>query len=327
MTALITGAGGFVASHLADLLIAKGEGVIGTYRWQEDLSRIDHIRDKIKLVPMNLNDLSSCIKMAELKPEYIYHLAAESYVTDSWNFPHEAIAVNTLGTLNLLEAVRLVREYTQHDPLVLVCSSSEVYGQVLPNEVPIKETQEFRPQNPYGVGKVGADLLGRLYWVNHKVRTVRTRWFTHTGPRRTMPSAEVNFASQIAKIEAGLQEPIVKHGNLDSVRTFADVRDAVRGYWMLSRKCHYGEVYNIGGNHTCKIGDMLDYIIGQSGMWRQITKQLDPTLLRPADVTLQIPDISRFVNETGWQPEISFQTTMQDLLQWWREKIARDSKN
>jgi len=348
---LITGIAGFVASHLADLLLEKGEEVIGLYRWNEDLSRISHIKDKITLIPANLNDLSSMIKaVEESKPDYIFHLAAESYVSDSFSFPHEAISVNTLGTLNLLEAVRMVRDREKElyqtrtervnvgyfDPVVHICSSSEVYGLVNEDEVPIKETCKFNPGNPYAVGKVGTDMLGLMYWTNYSIKTIRTRMFTHTGPRRTMMSAEVAFAKQIAEFEkiegskadlngeeyeVSFTEFTLKHGNLDSIRTWADVRDAVKAYYVLVRKGTPGEVYNIGGNTTKTIGEMLDYLISLSPLKDKIKKEVDKSLLRPYDVTLQIPDISKFQKDTGWESEISFEKTMSDLLNYWRENV------
>lgn len=318
---LITGVAGFVASHLADYLLEQGEQVIGTYRWIEDLSRIDHIRDKITLVPMDLLDLTSCLRCMDERPNYIFHLAAQSYVPDSFIYPAATIMTNTVGTLNLLEAVRILKEKEGYDPIIHICSSSEVYGQVEEDEVPIKETNPFRPGNPYAVGKIGADMIAYVYWKNYGIKSIRTRMFTHTGPRRTMMSAECAFAKQIALIEKGLQEPVVKAGNLDSIRTFADVRDAVRAYYILVRKCQPGEVYNIGGNRTMRVGQMLDYLISLSPMKEKIKVEVDPSLLRPADVTLQIPDISKFVNETGWQPEIPFEKTMSDLLNWWRQNV------
>jgi len=360
---LITGIGGFVASHLADLLLEKGEEVIGTCRWYEDLSRIEHIKDKITIVPMDLNDLSSCQKaIMQHKPDFIFHLAAQSYPSDSFIYPEETIRTNTLGTLNLLEAIRFVKEltkelieqvtkdvrqihflknYTLYDPVVHICSSSEVYGLVEEEDVPIKETQKFNPANPYAVGKVGADMIALMYWTNYKIKTIRTRMFTHTGPRRTMMSAECAFAKQIVEFEkdAGVMhnilgskeisahiEPIekdytLKHGNLDSIRTWVDVRDAVRAYYMLVRKCKPGEVYNIGGVTTKTIGEMLDYLISLSPLKDKIKKEVDPKLLRPYDVTLQIPDCSKFLKETGWKPEYTFEQTMSDLLSWWRENV------
>ncbi|MHA1876748.1 MAG: GDP-mannose 4,6-dehydratase [Promethearchaeota archaeon] len=318
-TNLITGIGGFVASHLADFLIDMGEEVIGTYRWNEDLSRIYHLKNKIKLYPMDLNDLSSCQKcISKSKPNFIFHLAAQSYVSESFNYPSETIRTNTLGTLNLLESIRMERG-EDFNPVVHICSSSEVYGLVTENLIPITEDCRLNPSNPYAVGKVGADMLALMYWTNYGIKTIRTRMFTHTGPRRTMMSAECNFARQIALIEKGEQEPTIYHGNLESIRTWADVRDAVKAYYLLVRKGEPGEVYNIGGNTTKSIGEMLDYLISLSNV--KITKKLDKGLLRPYDVTLQIPDCSKFKREVGWNPEYTFEQTMKDLLNWWRENV------
>lgn len=316
---LITGIGGFVASHLADYLISLGEEVYGTYRWTEDLSKIQHIKDKIKLIPMDLNDLSSCMKAIEqVKPDYVYHLAAQSFVNDSFIYPEETLRTNIIGTYNLLEAIRMSKECS---PVIHVCSSSEVYGQVQQNEVPIKETNPFRPANPYAVSKVGEDMIAYLYWLNHKMKIIRTRMFTHTGPRRSMESAEIAFAKQIVKIEKGLQEPVIKVGNLNSVRTFADVRDAVRAYYALAHKCKFGEVYNIGGREVMTIGEMLNKLISFSKYNGEIKIEVDSKLIRPADVTLQVPDISKFVNETGWKSTIPFDKTLQDILDYYRENI------
>ena len=319
---LITGIGGFVASHLSDLLLEKNEEVYGTYRWTEDLSNIKHIRDKINLIPADLNDLSSLINgLEESKPDYIFHLGAQSFVGDSFIYPAATIQTNTIGTLNLLDAIRLIRKHDKsYDPIVHVCSSSEVYGQVKADEVPIKESNPFRPANPYAVGKVGEDMIAYQYYKTYDIKSIRTRMFTHTGPRRVMMSAECNFARQISRIEKELQEPTIKVGNLDSIRTFADVRDAANAYWLLVRKCTPGEAYNIGGTRTMKIGEMLDYLIDQSTYKNEIKVEVDPSLLRKSDVTLQIPDITKFVNESGWQPKITFEQTMQDLLNWWRIK-------
>jgi len=319
---LITGIAGFVAYHMADYLLKQDEQVIGTYRWTEDLSRIRHIVDRIVLVPCDLLDFSACLRcLNEYLPDYIYHLAAQSYVPDSYMYPIVTIQTNTIGTLNLLEAVRIVKMQNNYDPVIHVCSSSEVYGYVEENEIPIKETNPFRPQNPYAVGKIGCDMLGYMYWRCYGLKIIRTRMFTHTGPGRLMESAESSFAKQIAMIEKGLQEPVVRVGYLDSIRTIADVRDAVRAYYILVRKCQPGEVYNIAGNKVMKVGDILNYLISLSPMRDKIRVEVDPTRLRPADVPRQIVDISKFQQATGWSPQIPFEKTMQDLLDWWRQNV------
>jgi len=318
MISLVTGGGGFVASHLIEYLLSKGEEVIATTRWNEDLSRTEKYKDKIKMIPMDLTDLSSCIKATHRKIDYVYHLAAQSFVPDSYVYPEATLQANTIGTYNLLEAIRL---NGLPYPVIMVCSSSEVYGQVTKDEIPIKESQPFRPQSPYAVSKCGADLLGRLYFDNYKMSIIRTRMFTHTGYGRTMDSAEVSFAKQIARIEKGLQKPIIKVGNLDSIRTWLDVKDAIRAYWLLVRSNQFGDVFNIGGETTKTIREMLQYLISLSTV-KNIKIEVDPIRLRPSDVTLQIPDISLFKSVCNWNPEISFEETMSSLLSYWRERVC-----
>jgi len=289
------------------------------------------------MIPADLLDLKSMIYAVDKsRPDYIFHLAAQSYVSDSFKYPALTMETNIIGTYNLLEAAKGIREHCRRgeqeinykhlfDPVIHVCSSSEVYGQVEEKDIPIKETQAFNPANPYAVGKIGADMLGLLYYKNYGLKVIRTRMFTHTGPRRSMISAECNFAKQIAEFEKFGQIPnkqqvfVLKHGNLNSVRTWADVRDAVRAYHVLVRKCKPGEVYNIGGNTQKTIGEMLSYLLSLSHM--DIETHQDPDLMRPSDVTLQVPDCSKFLKETGWKPKYKFKQTMLDLLNWWRENV------
>jgi GDPmannose 4,6-dehydratase/GDP-4-dehydro-6-deoxy-D-mannose reductase len=253
--------------------------------------------------------------MRKVQPDWIFHLAAQSYVTSSFEAPADTIHTNVIGTTNLLDAVRI----TEIDPKIHVCSSSEVYGQVTEDEIPIRETNSFRPASPYAVSKVGEDMIALQYFLSYGIKTIRTRMFTHTGPRRGDPFAESAFAKQIAEIEAGLRPNPMKVGNLDSVRTFADVRDAVRAYWLLLEKCPPGEVYNIGGNRTMTVGEMLGILKGMARC--MIEHEVDAALLRPSDVTLQLPDTSKFRAATGWEPEIPLEVTLQDLLEYQRNRI------
>lgn len=320
MRNLITGIGGFVASHMADLLLQRGEEVYGTYRWAEDTQKVNHLEGKFTRVPCDLLDLSSCVRAIEKhRPDRIYHLAAQSFVTDSYDNPVVTIQANTIGTVNLLEAIRILKERDGYDPRVHICSTSEVYGMVKKEDLPIKETQSLNPGNPYAVGKLGGDIAALVYWTNFGVKTLRTRAFTHTGPRRTMMSAECNFARQIARIEQGKQEPIIYHGNLDSVRTWTDARDMAEAYRLLLERGQPGEVYNICGDTVKTIGEMLDHLISLSPEKDRIKKMPDQKLMRPNDVSLQIADCSKFKAETGWKPEITFEQTMADLLNWWRQ--------
>jgi GDPmannose 4,6-dehydratase/GDP-4-dehydro-6-deoxy-D-mannose reductase len=318
MKILITGITGMVGSHLAEYILDNHPHVEvhGLIRWRSPLDNIKNIYPKLILHQAELRDLNSLVVLLQkVKPDRIFHLAAQSYVTTSFNAPADTLNTNVIGTTNLLDAVRI----TGIDPKIHICSSSEVYGQVAEDEIPINETNSFRPASPYAVSKVGEDMIAMQYFLSYGMKTIRTRMFTHTGPRRGDVFAESAFAKQIAEIEAGIRENPVKVGNLDSVRTFADVRDSVRAYWLLLEKCSPGEVYNIGGKETMTVGEMFNLLKGMAKC--KIEHVVDPALLRPSDVTLQIPDISKFQKETGWQPKISTKKTLQDLLNYHRERI------
>jgi len=318
---LITGITGCVGSHLADYIIEKHSDVkiIGLARWRSPTDNITHIMNKITLLYGDLTDIPS-IKtiLSKEKPEVIFHLAAQSYVPYSFNAPVATLESNVIGTCNLLEAVKELKLAEKYDPVIHICSSSEVYGQVQKGETPIKEINPFRPASPYAVSKVGEDMLAKQYWDSWKIKTIRTRMFTHTGPRRGSVFVVSNFARQIAAIEAGLIPPVVRVGNLDSVRTFTDVRDAVHAYWLLVTKCPPGEVYNIGGVETMTIGEMLDMLTKMSTV-KNIKVEVDKERIRPSDVTLQIPSTDKFNKDTGWKPEIKFEKTLKDTLDYWRE--------
>ena len=319
---LITGITGFVGSHLAEYILDDHSefDVIGLVRWRSPKDNIAHILNASTLEHGDLTDLPSLKTiLVKYRPKYIFHLAAQSYVDFSFRAPIATLQSNVIGTANLLEAVRDLKNSSNYDPIIHICSSSEVYGQVRKDEVPINENNPFRPASPYAVSKVGEDMLALQYWLSWKIKTIRTRMFTHTGPRRGEVFALSNFAKQVAMIEAGLQKPVISVGNLKSVRTSMDVRDAVKAYWMLVTKCEPGEVYNIGGNETMTIGDMLDMLLSLSKN-KKIKIKVDPARLRPSDVTLQIPDITKFVKKTGWKPIIPFAKTVEDTLNYWRSK-------
>jgi GDP-mannose 4,6-dehydratase len=320
MKILITGITGFVGSHLAEYILNLNENheVYGIARWRSPRENLANIYDKVTLLEADLTDLSALIRsLKAVKPDIIFHLAAQSYVLVSFNSPIQTLSSNVIGTANLLEAVRL----TGTDPIIHVCSSSEVYGQVSEKDVPIKETCPFNPASPYAVSKVSEDMLALQYWLSYKMRTIRTRMFTHTGIRRGDVFAMSFFAKQAAAAELGLSEPVIYAGNLKSVRTFCDVRDAVRAYWIMVHKCKAGEVYNIGGNRTLTIGEALDILLSFSKKKFEI--RVDPRLIRPSDVTLQIPCIDKFRNETGWEPQVPLEKTLQDMLDYWRQELSR----
>lgn len=325
--ALITGMTGMVGSHLADFLLENTEWEIhGLQRWRSPLDNILHLMDRINRKDRvfvhygDLNDQGSLIKvLEEVKPDYIFHLAAQSYPQTSFNAPIDTLNTNILGTCRLLEGVRILGM----KPIIHVCASSEVFGRVPKEKLPINEECTFHPASPYAISKVGTDLIGRYYAEAYDMTIMTTRMFTHTGPRRGDVFAESTFAKQIALIEAGIIPPVVKTGNLDSLRTWADVRDAVRAYYMLvTENPQKGAYYNIGGAYTCSVRDMLNKLLSLSTV-KNIKVETDPVRLRPIDADLQVPDTSKFKEHTGWEPEISFDKTMEDLLNYWREKIKR----
>ena len=321
MKVLITGITGFVGSHLADHILDRNEGheIYGLCRWRSPRENLAYAYSRVSLVEADLMDLGALIRHLEaIRPEVIFHLAAQSYVLASFNTPVHTLWSNVIGTANLLEAVRI----TKIDPVIHICSSSEVYGQVRPEDVPIREDCPFKPASPYAVSKVGEDMIAFQYWVSHGIRTIRTRMFTHTGPRRGDVFAMSFFAKQVAAAELGMQKPIIRVGNLQSVRTFCDVRDAVWAYWLLVRQCAPGEVYNIGGNRTMTIGEALNILLSFSKTAFEVV--VDPKLLRPSDVTLQIPCTDKFRAVTGWEPEIPFEKTLEDMLIYWRDELSRN---
>tara|TARA_B100000989_G_C19507826_1_gene457332 strand:- start:588 stop:1532 length:945 start_codon:yes stop_codon:yes gene_type:complete len=313
-----------VGSHLAQYIVKEHPyvKVFGLIRWRSSKRNIKDILSKINLLHGDLNDLNSLINVIQKsKPEKIFHLAAQSYVNDSYLMPQETLRTNILGTTNLLDAIR----FCDCDPLIHICSSSEVYGQVNENEIPIKETNEIRPASPYAVSKVGEDMVAYQYFLSYGLRTIRTRMFTHTGPRRGQVFAECAFAKQIAEIENNKHpDNIIKVGNLDSIRTFSDVRDAVKAYWILLEKCVPGEVYNIGGNETLSVGEMLEIL--KSFSTKKLKHKIDEKLLRPSDVTLQIPDSSKFSRLTGWKPTFNAKQTLEDLLDYERKRLTLNEK-
>jgi GDPmannose 4,6-dehydratase len=243
----------------------------------------------------------------------------------------ETLETNVIGTGKVLEGLRTtIRQLNaagiKYNPIIHVCSSSEVFGRVAKENLPIGEECSFHPASPYAISKVGTDLLGRYYAEAYGMTIMTTRMFTHTGPRRGDVFSESTFAKQIAMIEAGTQEPKIYVGNLDSLRTYAEVRDAVRAYYMLvTVNPRGGEYYNIGGSYTCKIGDMLDYLLGRSTV-PNIKIITDPDRLRPIDADLQVPNVSKFQKHTGWAPAFTFEETMNDLLEYWRRKVRSGRK-
>jgi len=319
MRALITGITGFAGSHLAEYILAEHPDVevFGTYRWRSRMDSIEHLGKQIHLVEADLRDFTSMHHaLAETRPDFIFHLAAQSFVPASWNAPNDTIVTNVTGQTNLFEAIRTL----ELDPVVQIACSSEQYGLVHKDEVPIKETNPLRPLSPYAVSKVAQDYLGYQYFQSYGLKVVRTRGFNHTGPRRGQVFVTSNFCSQLAAIELGLQEPVIRVGNVDAIRDFTDVRDMVRAYWLAVTKATPGEVYNIATGHGISIREMLDRLIAMSRV--EVRVEVDPARLRPSDVEILIGDSSKFRADTGWEPRIPFEKTLEDLLGYWRERLA-----
>lgn len=319
---LITGIGGSGGSYLAEHILdhCSGVEVHGIARWhsttQDNLFRVS---SRVTVHEADLNDFGSTFDiLRRVRPDGIFHLAAHANVRASFITPAAVLANNILGTSNLLEAVRLA----QINPWVQICSTSEVYGQVDRKDVPIREDAPLRPASPYAVSKVAQDLLAATYFASYGMNTVRTRMFAYLNPRRVDLFA-TSFARQVARIEAGLQDELL-HGNLESVRTIVDVRDAMRAYWDALCHCAAGEAYNIGGTATVTVGEFLKRLIGMTRV--PIRTRVGPNLLRPSDVTLQIPCVDKFIAATGWSPRHTLDESIAHLLDYWRERVARDAR-
>lgn len=318
MRALITGITGFAGSHLAEYILTEQPGVevFGTFRWRSRMDNVEHLDGRIRLVEADLRDYTSMHQaLATSRPDVIFHLAAQSFVPSSWNAPNDTIVTNVTGQTNLFEAIRALKL----DPVVQIACSSEQYGLVHPEEAPIKETNPLRPLSPYAVSKVAQDYLGYQYFQSYGLKAVRTRGFNHTGPRRGQVFVTSNFCSQVAAIELGLQEPVIRVGNMEAIRDFTDVRDMVRAYWLAVTKAKPGEVYNIATGKGIHIREMLDLVLSFSRV--EVRTEVDPARLRPSDVEILIGDSSKFRADTGWEPRIPFDQTLRDLLEHWRRTL------
>lgn len=347
MRVLITGVTGMVGSHLAEyLLTLDNVEIFGLCRWRSRMENLEDIRqrgrlnllsdnsaissvetvedliarffhpDQVNLIEGDMLDAGSmCRVFGGVKPERIFHLAAQSYVPGSWSAPAETLQVNVIGQVNILEAVRAANI----DPLIHIAGSSEEYGQVYPEEVPIKETNPLRPLSPYAVSKVAQDMLAFQYFKSYGLKTVVTRAFNHEGPRRGHIFVTSNFARQVAEMEKGLRPPVLQVGDTSIQRDWSDVRDVVRAYWLALEKGLPGEVYNIGSGVSRTVREMLDILLGMSKT--KIEVREEPSRLRPSDVRLLQADASKFRAQTGWEPHIPFHTTLGDLLDYWRMRV------
>lgn len=331
---LITGITGQVGSQLADFVLGSTSyDVIGMMRWQEPMDNLYHLTDRINrkarisLYYADLNDYSALARMLKTtRPDYISHLAAQSYPKTSFDIPIETLQTNIIGTANLLEAIRQQKEADGYSPVVHVCSSSEVYGRAKPG-IPLAEDTPFHGASPYSISKIGTDYLGRFYGEAYGLRTFVTRMGTHSGPRRSDVFFESTVAKQIALIEAGYQEPVIKVGNLSSTRTFQDARDAVRAYFLLLEagaegRVRCGEYFNIAGEEAFQLPEVIEILIGLSTR-QDIKVVTDQDRLRPIDADYQMFDNSKIRAAIDWKPEISARQMFEDLLNHWRSEIGK----
>lgn len=331
-----------VGSHLADYLLERADvEVFGTMRWRSRLDNLDtiaaaghlntldglNISDAAALdrhsrpgaaniVECDLCDPTSTNQViGAVRPDRIFHLAAQSFVPTSWHAPAQTIHTNVIGQLNLLEAVRRA----DIRPAIHIAGSSEQYGLVHEHELPVRESNPFRPLSPYAVSKVAQEMLAYQYHKSYELPIVVTRAFNHTGPRRGHVLVTSNFAKQVAEIEGRFREPVIEVGDLGSKRDWTDVRDVVRAYWLALDSCAPGEPYNVASGRAVEVGDMLDLLLSFSAV--RIEKRVDPSRLRPSDVRLLVGDSTKFRKATGWEPSIPFSQTMEDLLNYWRERV------
>jgi len=319
MRVLITGINGFVGSHMADYLIAKKDiEVYGGIKVNGRMRYIHHIKDQIKLIEYDLIDYFSVKNLLQVsKPDQIYHFAALSWVSPSWNMPSAYMQVNAIGTINLLEAIRELKLKTK----VLVSCTPEEFGDVLPENLPITEETAIAPVNHYAASKVAQDAVCTSYGASYKMPIIRTRAFNHEGPRRDISGALASFAYQIAMIEAGKQKPIIKVGNLEAKRNFTHVNDMVRAYNLAMEKCTPNELYLIGSENIYTIKECLEKLISLSTMKGKIKYEVDSGRVRPTELRYLIGDCSKFEKATGWKPEINFEQTLMDILDYWRNFV------
>ena len=322
---LVTGITGFVGSHMADLVLEKsGIELFGLKRWH--LSRMDHVAhmvDKINWIDCDITDPIGAMKAIEaVEPDRIFHCAAESFVSPSWDHPTRYMNVNYNGTLNLLEALRITGSKAKfHIP-----GSGEEYGNIYESEIPINEQTVLRPVNPYAVTKVAQDLIGYVYHESYGINVIRTRAFNHEGPRREKVFGIPWYAYQVARIEAGIQEPVVKVGHIDDKRNFTHVRDMVEAYWLSTDKCKPGELYLVGSEDESKIftfREALEMLIENSSV-KGITYVEDKEYVRPTNVPRLIGDMTKFQSATGWEPKISFEKILRDTQDYWRKRVAQE---
>ena len=322
MNVLVTGAGGMVGSHMVEMLYNRGDNVIGI--WHKNKKNIEQVTVPVKFVQCDLRYAQGIdeIIMDNL-PQQIFHLAAQSYPTVSWVSPSETIDVNINSTINIYEAIKKARKYIDpnYDPMVVVACSSAEYGETLNQlegvgEVYVKETAELQPLHPYGVSKVGQDLISFQYFMNDHIRCIRARIFNSTGTRK-VNDVTSDFTHRAVEAErSGIYE--LRVGNLNTKRAIMDQRDLVKGLMLLADKGTAGEVYNISSENIYQMSDIVTLIEEEIG--HELAIKVDPALLRPTDEKIIVGDVTKLKRDTGWKQDIPMKQTIADMLDYWRSK-------
>lgn len=318
---LITGITGFVGSHLAEYCLTKSRvRVYGTARPADmklEIKNVEHIKSKINLIPCELTNEKEVLRvLKKVRPDTIFHLAAENFVPLSWKFPKENLANNIFSELNIFEAVKRLNV----NPVMIIACAGGEYGLVYKKELPLRETNLLRPLTPYALSKVAQEMLAFQYHRSYGLKTVLTRFFTIEGPRRRGEFGVSNFAKQIAQIEKGKQKPIIYVGNLKTQNDFLDINDAVRAYWLASQKCKFGEPYNVCSEKAKSMKWVLQTLVGLSTV-KHIKVTIDPKRVRPIDVPIVLGDCSKFKKQTGWKPKVPLEKTLENVLNYWRRLV------
>ncbi len=307
---------------MADYLLARGEyQVSGISLPGEDTRNVEHILSRIALYPADLSDYGRVRELcARIRPDHVFHLAAQASVERAWLDPAATLVNNIVAQLNLLRAIAELRL----EPRILIVGSADEYGAVREEDLPIDEETPLRPINPYAVSKIAQDYLGYQYYLSHGLQVVRVRPFGHIGPRQGPGFVVADFARQIARIEAGLQEPVMRVGNLSAQRDLTDVGDMVRGYYLALAKGKAGEVYNLGSGRAYAIGEILDKLLGMSRVVVRV--EIDASRLRPSDIPILVCDSRRFREDTGWRPERDISDTLREVLDYWRKRVREEEQ-